>query len=543
MKILSIHFGHDSSVCLYNDGVIEKYFLVERFTGKKHDHDCYKILDKIFFTINEKIDIICISTFNYDDCKNKIISVIFNNYKKYNKNLKLIINSDHHLNHAYQSFYNSGFDESIVVVVDGSGSFVEKNLVEVESIFLFDKKNHRLLYKNIVEKFLSPSLPWDNKFKPISTKYDHKNIFGIGGLYDIAAILTGNTEDDCGKAMGLSSYGSSNNYFKNLFLEKNKLNNDFFENSSNEIKKFLKNPTKNITKENYKLYADFCYEVQSQTQKAVGDLIEDYIEKTGIKKVCISGGYGMNIVANHYYLQRFSDVEFYFEPMCNDSGVSIGSAILTYTQLTKKTHIPIETTSFHGMKYDVSSYKGKTTTIKEIANLLYQNKSIAVYSGLSEAGQRALGNRSIFFNALNLHAKDILNKIKKREWYRPFAAVVLEEDANIYFDMGKIKSSPFMTICFPVRKKFIEIIPGIVHIDNTCRIQTVSKTHTYLYEILKEFKKLTGHGILLNTSFNLAGNPLVETPQDAINTLNTSCLDYLWFEETQQLIHSNFKYV
>ena len=550
MKILSIHFGHDSSVCLYDDSVVEKYFLVERFTGKKHDYDFYKILDKVFFNINEKIDIICISwialpifTFNYDYYENKIIPVIFDNYKKYNKNLKLIINSDHHLNHAFQSFYNSGFDESIVVVVDESGSFVEKNLVEVESIFLFDKKNHRLLYKNVVEKFSSSSLPWDNKFKPISTKYDHKNIFGIGGLYNIAAILTGNTQDDCGKAMGLSSYGTPNDYFKNLFLEKNKLNNDFFKNSSIEIKKFLKNPTKNITKENYKLYADFCYEVQSQTQKSVGDLIEDYIEKTGIRKVCISGGYGMNIVANHYYLERFSDVEFHFEPICNDSGVSIGSAILTYTQLTKKTHTPIETTSFHGIKYDVSSHKGKTTTIKEIANLLYLNKSIAVYSGLSEAGQRALGNRSIFFNALNLHAKDILNKIKKREWYRPFAAVVLEEDANIYFDMGKIKSSPFMTVCFPVRQKFIKIIPGVVHIDNTCRIQTVSKKHSYLYEILTEFKKLTGHGILLNTSFNLAGNPLVETPQDAINTLNNSCLDYLWFEETQQLIRSNLEYV
>jgi carbamoyltransferase len=146
-----------------------------------------------------------------------------------------------------------------------------------------------------------------------------------------------------------------------------------------------------------------------------------------------------------------------------------------------------------------------------------------------------LGNRSILFNALNLDAKNIVNGIKKREWYRPFACIVLEEDADTYFDMGGIKSSPFMTICFPVREKYGKILPGITHVDNTCRIQTISDG--YLYELLQEFKKLSGHGILLNTSFNLAGEPLVETPRDALNTLNNSSLDYLWFEETQQLLN------
>jgi carbamoyltransferase len=179
--------------------------------------------------------------------------------------------------------------------------------------------------------------------------------------------------------------------------------------------------------------------------------------------------------------------------------------------------------------------KNETKSAKYIANLLHQNKSVAVYTGLAETGQRALGNRSIFFNALNPNAKDLVNEIKKREWYRPFACIVLEEDANVYFDMGRIKSSPFMTICFPVRPEYVKIIPGVTHIDNTCRIQTISKTDGYLYELLQEFKKLSGHGILLNTSFNLAGEPLVETPEDAFNTLNNSCLDYLWFEETQQL--------
>jgi carbamoyltransferase len=506
MVILSVHLGHNSSICLLKNGCVKKYFLIERLTRKKYDYDERVILSLVKnICYKLKVDIICISDFNSPQ-KSGFITTIFQECKKYNSDVKLILQQDHHLNHASLSFYNSKFDESLVVVVDGSGSKVKDNLVEVESVFIFNGEKNTLIHKNVVESFSSFDLPWGK--------------VGVGGLYDIASVLIGNTPDDCGKAMGLSSYGSPNKLFKNLILQQNP-----------EIKEIKK-----VEPDNYQLHADFCYEVQQQTQKVIGDLIEDSIRKTGIKKVCISGGYGMNIVANYYYLQRFPDVEFYFEPICNDNGVSIGAAMNSYIQLTGEIPNHIQTISFHGINYDVSSCKGTTTSIKQIAALLNQNKSVAVYRGLAESGQRALGNRSILFNALNVDAKDIVNQIKNREWYRPFACVVLEEDANIYFDMGRVKSSPFMTICFPVREKYVKILPGITHVDNTCRIQTVSETDGYLYKILQEFKKLSGHGILLNTSFNLAGQPLVETPNDALNTLNNSSLDYLWFEETQQLL-------
>lgn len=506
MLILSVHLGHDSSICLFNNGCVEKYFLLERFTRKKHDYDKKVILNLvngICSKLNEKLDVICVSNFNAVDT---FITKIFEECKKYSPNVKLDLQQDHHLNHASLSFYNSKFDESLVIVVDGSGSEIKNNMVEVESVFIFNKEKNTLIYKNLVESFSSWDFPWGK--------------VGVGGLYDMASILIGNTPDDCGKTMGLSSYGLPNKLFENLLSQQSPV-----------IESIEK-----IEPDNYQLYADFCYEVQHQTQKVVGDLIEKSILRTGVKKVCISGGYGMNIVANYYYLQRFPDVEFYFEPVCNDNGISIGAAMNTYVQLTNKIPQPIETTSFHGSHYDLSSYKGVTTTVKEIANLLHRDKSIAVYTNFAEAGQRALGNRSIFFNPLNPNAKDIVNKIKKREWYRPFACVVLEEDSNIYFDMGKIRSSPFMTICFPVRQKYVKMLSGITHIDKTCRIQTVSDSNNYLYKLLQELKILSGHGILLNTSFNLAGDPLVETPGDALNTLNNSHLDYLWFEETQQLL-------
>ena len=545
MRILSVHLGHDASICILNDGNLEKYFLVERYTRKKHDNDRKFILNLvsgICTKLKEKLDAICVSDFKPPQ-GDSFITTLFEEGKKHNPNLKLILQQDHHLNHASLAFYNSKFDESLVVVVDGAGSKVRDNLLEVESIFSFNRQKNTLIYKNVIKNVITSELNsqdflnmWITNDNPseVMSDYECKNIYGIGTVYDIASILMGNTCNDCGKAMGLSSYGTSNKLFENLFLEKNTLNNSFFENSSQKIKYFLTNSIQKIEQDNYQLHADFCYEVQQQTQKAVGDLIEDSIIKTGIKKVCISGGYGMNIVSNYYYLQRFPNVEFYFEPVCNDNGVSIGAAMNTYVELTGKIPNPIETTAFHGTYYDISSYKGTTTSIKDIANLLYQDKSIAVYTGFAEAGQRALGNRSIFFNPLNPNAKDIVNKIKKREWYRPFACVVLQEDSDIYFDMGRVRSSPFMTICFPVRQKYVKMLSGITHIDNTCRIQTVSDG--YLYELLQQFKKLSGHGILLNTSFNLAGEPLVETPVDAIRIINDSHLDYLWLEETQQLL-------
>ena len=591
MKILSVHSGHHhASVCILNDGNLEKYFLVERYTRKKYDGDerfALNLVRDICAKLKEKLDVICISDFEgffkYNDSNDDpIIRDIFNESRKHNPNLKLIFQSNHHLNHASHAFYNSKFDESLVVVVDGIGGSVTDNLVEVESIFSFNRQKNTLIYKNVIKSVVTkferanPGAPgsgtqdsasssvsfvetsgesiannldiqtihrrflnmWTTNDNPseVLSDYECKNIYGIGLVYSMASTLMGNTMLDCGKAMGLSSYGTSNKLFENLFLEKNTFNNSFFENSSQEIKHFLTNPVKEITKDNYQLYADFCYEVQQQTQKAVGDLIEDHIIKTGIKKVCITGGYGMNIVANYYYLQRFPDVEFYFEPICDDSGVNIGAAMNTYIQLTDKIPSPIETTFFNGTHYDISSYQGMETSIVDVANLLYKDKSVAVYRGLAEAGPRALGNRSILFNALNPNAKDIVNKIKKREWYRPFACVVLEEDSDIYFDMGRIKSSPSMTICFPVKQKYIEMLSGISHVDNTCRIQTVSEG--YLYELLQEFKKLSGHGILLNTSLNLSGEPLVETPTDAIKIIDDSHLDYLWLEQTQKLLQS-----
>ena len=554
MNILSIHYGHDSSACILKDGNVCLYFKEERISRKKRDNLPFSAIKRCIENFNEKITHIIITSTNYTLTYECIIKFLSCHIEMPSEKNIFNLTSQHHISHVGSAFFSSGFEESIVIVVDGRGSSYRNQLSECESVYLISyEKGLSTLMKNyftpVYMNFDEISENTKNTLSHNSYKCGIYNEFGgIVNVYTTASLLIGQGPLDNGKTMGLSSYGENIKNFPKLFID------DYGKVDEKNFKihcydcdgdyhmpilkngDYSKKVTNNVTEKNYKFYADYAYEIQTQTQEAVSNIIEYAVKKTGIKKVCISGGYGMNIVANHFYLNKFPDIDFYFDPICDDSGSSIGIAKMFWYSLTNDRKIKnLKTTSFHGVHYDISSYRGKTTPIEEIAKILYKNKSIAVYTGLSEAGQRALGNRSILFNALNTNAKKLVNKIKKREWYRPFACMVLEEDANTYFDMGKIKSSPFMTICFPVKKEFIDILSGIVHVDQTCRIQTISKNDGYLYDLLQYFKIISGHGILLNTSFNLAGDPLVETPKDAFETLYNSCLDYLWFEETQQL--------
>lgn len=545
MRILSINPLHDSSISLLNNGEIEFYCKEERLTKRKRDKLPILSLIECVKEVKGEIDVILLNnsdhTFRSKEeyelflCTvNKITGVPFENIIDYSHN--------HHLSHASISFYNSGFDKALVVVVDGEGSHIDDAFTECESVYLASYPNNfEPVFKNF---YRSPRVVYNNDFsdspeniKKLESIFRCEcnftgNVGGIVNVYCTASEIISQSILENGKPMGLSSYGIKKKHFPKFFKDTKGTVNDelfLFENGKLLFREYRDKITNEVNVEKHKLYADYAQEIQSQTQESVGNIIEKSIIKTGVKKVCVSGGYGMNVVANHYYLKRFPDVDFYFEPLSDDSGITIGSAKLFYCDQTKDTTVrKLKTTSFHGKKYDVSSCGGKVSDVKNIASLLYDNKSVAVYTQLSESGQRALGNRSIFFNALNPDAKNIVNQIKRREWYRPFAAVVLEEDAHLYFD--NVIPNPYMTVCFPVKT---DLIPGVTHVDNTCRIQTVNSG--YLYQLLKEFKKLSGHGILLNTSFNLAGEPLVESPEDAFNTLNRSSLDYLWFQETKSL--------
>jgi len=177
------------------------------------------------------------------------------------------------------------------------------------------------------------------------------------------------------------------------------------------------------------------------------------------------------------------------------------------------------------------------TTYKEIAKIIADKNIVALFQGQSEAGHRALGNRSILYDPRDPNGKNHVNVIKKREGYRPFAASVMVEYANQWFDMAGLKESPYMMYAFDDLKDKANLIPCVVHVDNTCRAQTVSQSQNlHFYNLISAFNDLTNIPMLFNTSFNLAGEVIVQTKEDAIDTLNRSGIEYLYLPETQELI-------
>jgi carbamoyltransferase len=174
---------------------------------------------------------------------------------------------------------------------------------------------------------------------------------------------------------------------------------------------------------------------------------------------------------------------------------------------------------------------------RDISEIIIDQKIVAIFQGKPEGGPRALGNRSILFDPRNPNAQSYVNKVKKREWFRPFAGTVLKEHAKEWVDMADLDESPFMMYAFPIWEEKRNIVPGIVHADGTCRMQTVTEQQNFhFYNLIRCFYERTGIPILFNTSFNLGGEVLVHTEEDALDTLSRSDIDYLYFPEKSELI-------
>lgn len=179
----------------------------------------------------------------------------------------------------------------------------------------------------------------------------------------------------------------------------------------------------------------------------------------------------------------------------------------------------------------------ENTSHADVAKLLVDKKIVAIFQGRSESGPRALGNRSMLYTPLDPNGKDHVNKVKRREYFRPLAASMMLEYANEWFDMIGIEESPYMTFSFTCREDKRNIIPCVIHVDGSCRIQTVTeKQNFHYYTLIKEFNNLTGVPIILNTSFNLAGQPLVETIDDAFETFAKSQIDCLYLPELEIVV-------
>ena len=274
-------------------------------------------------------------------------------------------------------------------------------------------------------------------------------------------------------------------------------------------------------------------------------LIQKAHELTGEKNIVISGGYGLNCVSNYQYLKHFPNLNIYVEPISHDGGTSIGAAKKIWAQEEQITSPRPQVTSiYYGPQYDPDTYLTQydhldivDASYDSIAKLIRSGKIVTIFQGRSEGGPRALGNRSILFDPTIKNGKDLINEVKHREFFRPFACSIKKENVNEWFDLQGREDSPHMMYAVECLPGVQEKIPSVIHVDGTCRIQTVTEDENeHYYKLISAFEKLSNVPILFNTSFNLGGEPLVESIHDAINTLHNSKIEYMYLPEIQKLV-------
>ena len=374
---------------------------------------------------------------------------------------------DHHQSHATYAFLNSGFNISDIVAIDGIGA-------KFRCIFV-DKD------KNI--KDLSKELP-------------------LGWLWNQMSKLTGFGSLGASKLMCLVGYGNYNQYYYDVFETI----------ISGDIKEKKYDIHNLINIEKYGLES-----LAFTLQKFTIDKIKEHIYPLkSCDNLCLAGGVAYNGYMNEEFTKHYNNV--FIPPAVGDEGQAIGVYQHADYVLNNNIH---KSETFAGTNYE---YKGdEKVDYTEIAQSIADGKIIGWFQGKSESGNRALGNRSILADPRNPKIKSIINDtIKLREDFRPFAPAVLEEHYKEYFDTNS--PSPYMSrIC----KVKTDKVPGITHVDNTARIQTVNKQfNEKFYNIINEFYKITGIPMLLNTSFNCQ-EPIVETPEEAIRTFKKTALDLL----------------
>lgn len=563
-NILAINPGHNGSAALVSDGEIIFYGEEERFSRMKYDGNPFKAM--LQSLMNVPIDELVIGGTNNEHSplpwtgEDAYTALV----RKFNPEVKVTkLGHIHHFGHACNAFYNSGFKTAAAVIVDGSGSFHTEKMgnqegaqetggYETESIFMCSYPiGITPAYKRYAD---GNSITYDNGLR------EFDDTVTITKAYEAVTNYLGWHFIEAGKTMGLAPYGQYDENIPPLFINgkgnKNILRPAYPSGALIDEHRFpYLVRSGDITewhKDEYAVdqkYKNLAWKVQQETQQLVAKLIRKASDITGETNIVISGGYGLNCVANYFYKKTFPDLNIYVDPLSHDGGTALGLALYTWYAYSNnekpnklKSLYLSSPPDYSQLDNIISKSEGtlniKDVTYDDIVDLLIGENIVTMFNGRAEAGPRALGNRSILFDPRIVDGKDKVNKVKGREWFRPFAGSVLKEHADEWFDMAGMKESPFMMYAVDVKKDKVDLIPSVCHVDNTCRVQTVSKEdNEHYYNLISSFYNKTQCPVLFNTSFNLGGDPLVETIVDAIDTIGRSEIQYLYLPELGKLVY------
>ncbi len=561
MNILGIScYYHDSSAALLKDGKIVAAAQEERFTRKKHDTSFpVNAVEYCLTSQNLKIEDIDYIAF-YEKPFLKLERLFYQHLQYFPKSYKIFLSNmpswfneklrvlktirkklkykknvlfvEHHMAHAAGSFFPSPFKESAIITIDGVGEWTTTS-------YGMGKENKINLMKQI----------------------NFPNSLGL--LYStITAYLGFSVNNSEYKVMGLGSYGDTNrktndyyNKLKKVIEIKDdgsyKLHMDYFSYSyknrmpSKELCILLDGPVRKSDEEITQRHKDVAAALQLVYEDALFKIAKHVYKETKSDNLVVAGGCALNSVANGKILKNSRFKNIWSQPDPGDGGTSIGAALFVWNGLLNKKRNYVLDNPYLGPKYSnnkikkflednsikFSEFNDEKELVKSVSQLIFKDNVIGWFQGRMEWGPRALGSRSILSDPTNPKMQEILNlKVKHREKFRPFAPVVCEDDALKYFDCDTPIPRPtdFMLMVYPIKKEWHKKIPSVTHVDGSGRLQTIRRDDNILYyDLIKEFGKLSKIPILINTSFNIRGEPIICTPKDAYRCMMGTGIDYL----------------
>ena len=378
-------------------------------------------------------------------------------------------------------------------------------------------------------------------FTPIFLEADKIPLcFGIGMVYQSLSNYFGFGDFGSGKLMGLASYGEEDPNIKSFLHDDGTPVTDLFYRSRFGLKfipydyvKYPNNTDEFIdidSKDIKQRFANLAYRVQKDFEKYMTTLILKTLDVTGEKNLVLTGGCALNIIHNTNIAK---DREVYVSPNPSDVGLAVGLLCghINPTKVVDTTYIGPPVWDRSELSRHLFERNHIKLDVEKLADVILNGNVVGVVRGRSEHGPRALGNRSLICDATNPDMKDFMNsKIKNREWFRPFSPIVRLEDLNKYFEWTK--ESRCMTFSPPVREEYRDKLRSVTHVDGTARVQTVTREQNeFIYDLLTMMDKKIGCGILLNTSFNIAGKPILNTYKDALWMLDNRDISGLVLED------------
>lgn len=531
MNILGIGgSNHDYSFCIVQDGTVKVAIEEERLSRERNSCGAKS---QFFQGLNYCLDTLCL---HENDLNLLIATDIFVRKSIPSSQVwQHLLKMNHHMSHAASSYYTSEFNESALLVVDGGGSRYGINQCELVSMGIAGSN-----YMELFDKQYGAINP-----EEIQMATDGLCLFsdGVASFYSFMTVSCGFHGNQEGKLMGLAPYGTDI-YVNSLrkFIDLNS-NYEFHMSVNGDLKQFICDVYKSRQDDLFYAKADLAYAAQAILEEYFACILHVLYKKTMCKNLCFSGGVALNSVLNGKIKQISPFENIHIFPAANDAGTAVGAALYGYYQIAGNPWRPQKIKSvFFGRTYSdtkiyrsINKYADKIHVkklqteelYKKGAEILAQGKTLGWFRYGAEFGPRALGNRSIFADSRISSMKQTLNsKVKFREDFRPFAPMVLAEKAEEYFILEN-KDNSFMLFVGKVCPSKYGQIPAVTHVDGSARVQTISGENPSIYKLLHAFYSITGIPILINTSFNIKGEPIVESPEDAIRCLVNSGLDYV----------------